>query len=93
MFIGDDVAVAAHVDDMLIVAKSKEAIERLKSKMKTVLKIKELGEPNFLLGVRIMRDRTKKTLSICQEAYVAKILERFGMQDCKAQRTPAVTKE
>ena len=45
--------------------------------------MKDMGEPTYILGVKISRDRSKKLVSLSQKQYIKKILERFRMQDCK----------
>ena len=42
-----------------------------------------MGKTAYILGVKILRDRSKKFLALSQEPYVLKILERFHMQNCK----------
>ena len=36
-----------------------------------------IGEPQWFLGIRISRNRTAQTLTICQESYIGKICKRF----------------
>ena len=93
IFVGNQTIVATHVDHMLIVSKHEARIGDLESILKEAFKIKELGEPRYFLVVCIVRDRTKKTIKISQEAYVTKILQRYGMQDAKPQSTPASMQE
>ena len=45
--------------------------------------MKDLGETSFVLGIQIYRDRPRDILGLSQKAYIEKILERYGMQDCK----------
>ena len=45
-------------------------------------------EVSLVLGMKITRDRVKKTLSISQTDYTLSVLERFGMQDCNPVSTP-----
>ena len=47
-----------------------------------------MGEANFVLGVKITRDRSKKLLSLSQGTYIKKILERFHMHNSKPIDTP-----
>ena len=47
-----------------------------------------MGEANYMLGVKILRDRSKKLFGLSQETYIKKILERFQMQNCKPINTP-----
>jgi len=43
-----------------------------------------MGEANYVLSVKIIRDRTKRLLGLIQETYIKKILERCHMQDSKS---------
>lgn len=38
--------------------------------------------------MRIVRDRENKKIYLCQDAYIRKILDRFGMANCKNMDTP-----
>jgi hypothetical protein len=40
--------------------------------------------------MRITRDRRARTIKLDQELYVTKALEKFGLQECKPEKTPAV---
>ena len=45
--------------------------------------MKDMGKAAYILEVKISRYRSKKFVSLSQEQYIKKILERFRMQDCK----------
>ena len=45
--------------------------------------MKELGEANFILGIRLWRDRKNKMLGLSQAGYIDKVLERFSIQNSK----------
>ena len=49
--------------------------------------MKDMGGAAHILGVKISRNRLKKLLSLSQEPYIKKILERFQMQACKPIET------
>jgi hypothetical protein len=51
-------------------------------------KMKDLGDAEWILGMKITRDRKKKYLSITQEQYVKGMLKQFDMEMSKAARTP-----
>ena len=51
-----------YVDDMLIARSNREDIASLKSKLNNAFDMKDLGEANHILGMRIVRDREKKVL-------------------------------
>ena len=49
--------------------------------------IKDLGEAHHILGMSILRNRHKYTLTISQKNYLENVLERFNMKDCKPVAT------
>lgn len=55
--------------------------------------MKDLGEPENFLGMKILRNREKRELTITQPEYVEKILVRFNMKECNAQDTPMITRQ
>lgn len=50
-------------------------------------------DPTCFVGIEIKRDRKTKTLFINQQMYSDKILERFGMNNCKGISTPFDTNQ
>ncbi len=54
-------------------------------------KITDLGESEFMLGMRITRDRSARTIKLDQELYVSKALEKFGLDKCTPRSTPGVS--
>jgi hypothetical protein len=51
---------------------------------------KDMGPSTWILGMRITRNRRARTITLDQELYVSKALERYGMQECKPVSTPEV---
>jgi len=76
------------VDDMVLFASSLEALEELKSILKSELDIKDIGEPKYFLGIEITRDRVNRTISLSQKNYVDTIVRRMNLQDAKPVSTP-----
>lgn len=56
--------------------------------LKKEFNIKCLGEPSWLLGMKITRDRKRGLIKLDQELYISKALERFGFTDCRVAETP-----
>ena len=78
-----------YVDDILITAKSKVEIGKLKLQLNEEFEMKDLGEAKKILGMKIQRDRLKGTVGLSQKAYLQKVLRRFGMDgNIKAVSTP-----
>lgn len=51
-------------------------------------RIKQLQTATWMLGMRIGRDRKLRIITLSQELYITKALERFGMQQCRVVSTP-----
>nr|GEV28573.1 hypothetical protein [Tanacetum cinerariifolium] len=43
----------------------------------------DLGEAAYILGIKIYRDRSKQLISLCQSAYIQKIMKRYFMENSK----------
>jgi hypothetical protein len=56
--------------------------------LSSTFEMKDMSEANFLLGLKIIRDRLKKLLSLSQMTYIKKILECFHMHNSKPIDTP-----
>ena len=76
------------VDDMTLVSKSKEKIADLKEELKKHFKLCDLGPTEFLLGVKVERDRHNHTLHLSQQQYVLDILKRYNFDSCTPVQTP-----
>jgi len=50
--------------------------------------MKDLGETSFVLGIKILRDRSQGILRLSQESYIDKVLDRFSMKDSKPGDIP-----
>lgn len=51
--------------------------------------MKDLGEARDLLGMSTVRDRKAGKIQLNQSAYIRKMLQKFGMNDCKPVTTPS----
>jgi len=73
---------ALYVNDMLIagaLGEVKLSCDKLKSKFEMV----DLGTVSHFLGMVVSMDRNYHTISLTQEGYIDRVLERFGMASCK----------
>ena len=46
--------------------------------------MKEMGEGSYVLGVKIIKDRSKRLLGLSHETYIQKMLRFFYMHDYKS---------
>ncbi|KAL0386489.1 UNVERIFIED_CONTAM: Retrovirus-related Pol polyprotein from transposon TNT 1-94 [Sesamum latifolium] len=56
--------------------------------LSSTFEMKDMGEAEYILGVKIHRDRSKKLLSLSQETYIKRIIERFRMHNANPVDTP-----
>ncbi len=82
------IIVAVHVDDMTLLAPDDETISNMKEELKKKLNVTDMGEIQYILGMKIDRNWDKGTITLSQKAYILKVLERMGMNDCKPVKMP-----
>ena len=85
---GDKIYLLLYVDDMLITYKEMECINNLKQQLSNTFKMKDLGAAKKIIGVQLIRDRKNGILSLTQNKYIRKVLEKFHMDRCKPVQTP-----
>ena len=77
-----------YVDDMLVAGSNMKDIDALKKKLAESFAMKDMGAAKQILGMRISRDRKNRKLTLSQEDYIKKVLDRFRMHDAKPVGTP-----
>jgi hypothetical protein len=80
-----------YVDDILIVGPNLGKIKQLQKQLYKVFEMERLGPAQHFLGVRITRDRQQGKITLTQDAYINKILDRFGMTNSHPVDTPMAT--
>ncbi|GJY97481.1 retrotransposon protein, putative, ty1-copia subclass [Tanacetum coccineum] len=74
--------------DMNKVTSVAAEIGSTKSLLKKEFDMKELGEAKKILGMEIVRDRSRKILRVSQSGYVSKILNNFRIDNGKSVQMP-----
>nr|GEY60240.1 retrovirus-related Pol polyprotein from transposon TNT 1-94 [Tanacetum cinerariifolium] len=72
-----------YVDDILIMENNISMLQDVKSYLGRCFAMKDLGEVEYILGIKIYRDRSKRLIGLCQSAYIEKILKRFFIDNSK----------
>ena len=80
------------VDDMQVAFDKRDEDEWSEAHRQLIVRfnITDLGESKYMLGMKITRDRSSRTIKLDQELYITKSLEKFGLDQCKIAKTPAV---
>lgn len=87
---GDTIIVIIWVDDLIIAASSNDALSTFKQNMKFKFNMKDLGKLSYFLGIQF--EQKGDEIKMNQTKYILKMLERFGMSECKARSTPSEQK-
>lgn len=83
---GEGVIICLYVDDILLFGTNIDAINRTESFLSHNFDMKDLGEADVILNIKLIKGENVIILS--QSNYVDKVLSRFGFMDCKSAATP-----
>ena len=85
---GELIIVAVYVDDMLIFGKGKDVIKRVKHELGVPYEMTDLGEAHWILGMEVLNDQARRTITLSQRRFIEDILETQGMSNCRPVSTP-----
>ncbi|GJT62076.1 retrovirus-related pol polyprotein from transposon TNT 1-94 [Tanacetum coccineum] len=88
---GSLIRLLLYVDDMLVVAKDIEEVNKSKILLNTKFDMKDLGASQKILGKDIIRHQNHGKLFLLQKSYIEKIISHFGMSLAKSVNTPSST--
>lgn len=78
--------ITIYVDDFLILYKNDKELNEIRKYLHETFQMKDLGVAKNCVGIEI--NRGKDFIELNQTKYIQKILQRFGMSDCKPVKTP-----
>jgi Reverse transcriptase (RNA-dependent DNA polymerase) len=81
----------AHVDDILL-AMPKLSLTHRKTNLLGTFDMHYMGEIEWFTGIRVVRDHTRRAITISQDLYTRDILEYFGMDKAHPMATPMTAK-
>jgi hypothetical protein len=73
---------------MLVLGRDLQAVQKVINGIASLWEIKDLGDMALILGIRVRRDRTKRTLFLNQSEYIAGLMERFRLGEAKPINLP-----
>ena len=82
------IMVSLFVDDILVYSPDLKLIKFIKDRISASFKVTDYGEVSTILGIKVIRDILNGTLSLSQELYASRILERFNMAQCEGKSNP-----
>ncbi|CAI7822770.1 unnamed protein product [Closterium sp. NIES-54] len=80
--------ILVYVDDLVFATADTDALAHMKSELQKRHTCTDLGELTSYLGLRITRDRARRTITLTQSHMVHQVLQRFGFTWSSAQATP-----
>ncbi|CAI7879782.1 unnamed protein product [Closterium sp. NIES-53] len=80
-----------YVDDLVFTTAYIEALTLVKSELQKRHTCTDLGELRSYLGLQIIQDRARRTITLTQSHMVHQVLQRFGFQFSSPQPTPLST--
>ena len=63
-------------------------LEKEKREIAKEFQVEDLGELHYVVGMSIVRNPEKRTMSITQKKYLKGVLKKFDMENCKPVSTP-----
>ncbi len=73
---------------IVIAGKTDFQLQNVKDSLSQKFELKDLGSLRYFLGMSITQDSDSESIVINQPAYTKKLLENFGIQECKPVATP-----
>ncbi|KAL9413753.1 hypothetical protein AB3S75_027454 [Citrus x aurantiifolia] len=78
--------ILVYVDDIIIAGDDTIEIQKLKERLQSNFKVRDLGNLKFFLGIEVAR--TKSGIYLSQRKYVLELLEDFGLLGSCPSKTP-----
>ncbi|THH18467.1 hypothetical protein EUX98_g8949, partial [Antrodiella citrinella] len=86
---GDDLIVmAVHVDDCALTGSSTRLLDEHLERIKQRYRLTSNDALDWLLGIKVVRDRQASTLALSQHAYIDSIISRYNFNDLKPISIP-----
>ena len=73
---------------ILLIGNSVKVLSNVKGYLKKQFDMKDLGEVNYILVIKLLRDRKNRVLALSQASYIDKIAAKFGMENSKKGLLP-----
>jgi len=85
---GNGVILCFYVDDILIFRNSVEVIKEVNNFLSNNFEMKNLGEADVILNIKLLREEGNGGITLVQSHYVENVLNHFGYDDCVLAPTP-----
>jgi len=83
--------IALYVDDILLACNDMKRLAAMKQSLSAEYEMSDLGEAEYILGIKVQRDRPQRSIYLSQQSYIEEVLQRFDMHNSKPVDTPMHT--
>jgi len=80
-----------YVDDVLVGVRTLEEAEELEAQLTDEFDLRSLGDASHFVGMKVMRNRPLRTLTLSLAAMTRRLIEEYGLGDCKPKPIPMDT--
>ncbi|CAL1400034.1 unnamed protein product [Linum trigynum] len=88
---GHLVVLIVYVGDIVVGSEDLDAVKTVKNMLKSLFKMKDLGELQYFLGLEV--NRTTDGIHVSQRKYCTELLKEAGFDECKPAKTPSSVKQ
>ena len=72
-----------YVDDILFIVNDIPTLQEVMCCLGKCFSMKDLREADYILGISILKDMSKRLIGISQNTYLEKVLKHFSMENSK----------
>ena len=80
--------IVIYVDDVLAIHILLRVVNTIKDVLTSKFKLGDMGDISYYLGCRIIRDRQQRKLWMVQDAFLRKVVDKFGIGKSHPISTP-----
>jgi len=82
------VFILVYVDDLIVAGKSLAGVKAVKSAVSGTFDVRDMAEVKGFIGIRFMRARKARKITLSNPCHTAALLEAFGMEMKTPNKTP-----
>ena len=82
------IMIPVFVDDLTLAATGRPLMDSIKAELQCRFKMRDLGPLHYILGIQVIRDRSKCLIYLSQAKHIEDVLEKHNMSNCRPVSTP-----
>ena len=82
------IMIPVFVDDLTLAATGRPLMDSIKAELQRKFKMRDLGPLHYILGIQVIRDRSKRLIYLSQAKHIEDVLSKHNMSNCRPVSTP-----